>query len=298
MGHHHCGHQHDSQESQNLGLVFFLNFGFAILELIGGILSNSVALISDAIHDAGDALAIGLAWGLAKLGNKKRTEGFSYGYRRFSLLSSLIASVILIIGALIILGFGISRLAEPPMVRSEIMFAFAVLGVLVNGYAWWRTGKGKTMNERVISLHLLEDLLGWVAVLVGSVVIYFTGWYIVDALLALAIATWILVHGGKSFLESWRLFLQATPSEIDLEKVTEELKKIEGLKTIHDLHCWSLDGDKNVASCHLVLAEKISEIAEITRIKQAARAVFHAQGVGHVTLEVETAAEDCELENC
>lgn len=296
MGHHHCDHH--SQESQNLGLVFFLNFGFAILELIGGILSNSVALISDAIHDAGDALAIGLAWGLAKLGNKKRTADFSYGYRRFSLLSSLIASAILIMGALVILAFGVSRLAEPPMVRSEIMFAFAVLGVLVNGYAWWRTGKGKTMNERVISLHLLEDLLGWVAVLIGAVVIYFTGWYIIDALLALAIATWILVHGGQSFLASWRLFLQATPSEINLEKVTEKLKKIEGLKTIHDLHCWSLDGDKNIASCHLVLTDEFVDIKQITKIKEAARVVFHDLGIGHVTLEIETTTENCELKNC
>ncbi len=293
----HChDHDHESKETKNLGVAFFLNFSFALIELAGGLLSNSVALLSDALHDMGDALAIAFAWGFAKVGQKKRSKSFSYGYKRFSLLSAVINSLILIIGSIFMGYLAITRLQNPTEVKSQIMFLFAILGVLINGFAVWKIQKGKTLNEKVITLHLLEDLLGWCAVLIGSVIIYFTGWYILDPLLALAISIWIFFHGLRSGSKATHLFLQGVPENVDEVSLISKIKEINALVDIHDLHIWSLDGNRNIGSCHLVVKEITPEI--IKTVKHKARHIFEHHNVGHVTIEIEAQGEDCELEAC
>jgi cobalt-zinc-cadmium efflux system protein len=245
-------HQHQDPH-QNLKIVFWLNFGFAILELIGGLLSNSMAILSDALHDLGDSLSILLAWILARISQKKRTENYSYGWQRFSLMGALINALILIVGSLFILNETIPRMLNPEPVTSWLMITMAVFGVLVNGFAVIKMKSGKSMNEKVISLHLWEDVLGWTAVLIGSIIIYFTGWYILDAFLALGVTIFILVTALKSIKESAAIFLQAIPNEIRLKDIAHNLKAIEGVKSIHDFHVWSLDGENHVGSLHVVI---------------------------------------------
>ncbi len=289
-------HHQESEETKNLGIAFCLNFSFAIIELIGGILSNSIALLSDALHDMGDALAIAFAWLFAKIGQRKRSKSFSYGYKRFSLLSALINSLILIIGAVFMGYLAIGRLQEPAEVQSKIMFIFAVFGVLINGIAVWKIQKGKTMNEKVISLHLLEDLLGWCVVLVGSIIIYFTEWYIIDPLLALGISIWIFFHGIRSGSKATHLFLQGVPNDVDDTAIIRGLQSDKAISEVHDLHIWSLDGANNIGSCHIVVRKGQWENQK--EMKDRIRKVFSSYNVGHVTLELEVIGEDCGLKNC
>ena len=290
-----CSHDHDDgSETKNLGVVFALNFGFAIIELIGGILSNSVSLLSDALHDMGDALASAFAWVFAKIGQRKRSKNFSYGYKRFSLLSSLINSLILIIGAVFMSILAIKRLQDPVEVQSKLMFLFAIFGVIVNGVAVWKIKKGRTLNEKVISLHLLEDLLGWCAILIASVVIYFTDWFILDPIMALGISIWIFFHGLRSGSKATHLFLQGFPEGVDEAHLKKHLVALPEVVDVHDLHVWSLDGSKNVGSCHLVVESQKA----LVEIKQQARKIFSDHEIGHVTLEIEMRGEGCELESC
>lgn len=289
-----CSHHHHNNESKNLGIVFLLNFGFAILEFIGGILSNSTALLADAIHDMGDALAIALAWVFARIGQKKRSKNFSYGYKRFSLLSALIASLILVFGAIAMLALAVQRIQNPPEVQSELMILFALFGVAVNGFAVLKIKSGKTMNEKVISLHLLEDLLGWIAVLVGAIVIYFTGWHLLDPIMAIGISLWILIHGLRKGGEVTQLFLQSVPEGFDQKSLVESIKSISGVIDIHDLHVWSLDGEKNVGSCHIVTKEN----TDSKLLKKQVRDCFQKQYIQHVTIEFERGTENCPHKNC
>lgn len=289
-----CSHHHHNNETKNLGLVFLLNFGFAILEFIGGILSQSTALLSDAIHDMGDALAIALAWVFAKVGQRGRSSKFSYGYKRFSLLSALIASLILVFGAVAMLILAVSRLQSPVAVHSDLMILFAILGVAVNGFAVLKIRSGKTMNEQVISFHLFEDLLSWVAVLIGAIVIYFTGWYWLDPLMAIGISLWIFVHGLQKGSKVAQLFLQSVPDGVDQEALITTLRKIPKVQEIHDLHLWSLDGESNIGSCHIV-TKKISNAGTL---KQEVRDCFTNHNVQHATIEIEVLRESCPHENC
>ena len=289
-----CSHHHHSHETKNLGLVFLLNFGFAILEFIGGILSQSTALLSDAIHDMGDALAIALAWIFAKVGQRGRSQKFSYGYKRFSLLSALIASLILVFGAIAMLVLAVSRLQAPVEVHSDLMILFAILGVAVNGFAVLKMRSGKTLNEQVISFHLLEDLLSWVAVLIGAVVIYFTDWYWLDPVMAIGISLWIFVHGLQKGSQAAQLFLQSVPNGVDQAVLLKALKKIPQVQEIHDLHLWSLDGESNIGSCHIV----INKNTDTELLKQKIRMCFAHNNVQHVTIELETPEEECPHQKC
>lgn len=289
-----CSHHHHNHEAKNLGLVFLLNFGFAILEFIGGILSQSTALLSDAIHDMGDALAIALAWVFAKVGQRGRSSKFSYGYKRFSLLSALIASLILVFGAVAMLVLAINRLQSPVEVQSDLMILFAILGVAVNGFAVLKIRSGKTLNEQVISFHLLEDLLSWVAVLIGAIVIYFTDWHWLDPVMAIGISLWIFVHGLQKGSKVAQLFLQSVPDGVDQQALVTALKKIPKVQAVHDLHLWSLDGESNIGSCHIVT----KKVSEAETLKQAVRDCFTKHNVQHATIELEDPQEVCPHQKC
>ncbi len=289
-----CSHNHHNQESKNLGIVFLLNFGFAILEFIGGILSQSTALLSDAIHDMGDALAIALAWVFAKIGQKGRSDKFSYGYKRFSLLSALIGSLILVFGAMAMLILAISRLQSPVEVHSDLMILFAILGVAVNGFAVLKIRSGKTLNEQVISFHLLEDLLSWIAVLIGAIVIYFTDWYWLDPLMAIGISLWIFVHGLQKGGKVAQLFLQSVPDGVDQEDLMKALTQIPEIEEVHDLHLWSLDGAANIGSCHIIIKAN----SKTDTLKQKIRDCFATFHVQHVTIELESPLDTCPHQEC
>ena len=294
---HHHDHSHTHDSSKNIGVAFFLNFSFTIIELIGGLLTNSVAIISDAVHDFGDSLSLGLAWYFQKLSKKRGNKLYSYGYKRFSLLGAIINAVVLVVGSIFVLSEAIPRIFKPQETSAEGMFILAIIGIVVNGAAVLRTRKGSSINERLVSLHLLEDVLGWIAVLIGSILIYFTCLTIFDPILSIAISLFVLVNVFRNIRQVFPILLQGTPRELEQEHIVRELKQIENIVDIHDLHIWSLSEEYNVLTIHVVL-EKPLPMENLAELKKQIRSVLHKEEIQHATIEFDLKEEPCEFKNC
>ncbi len=286
-----------NNSEKNISYAFFLNFGFTIIEIIGGFLTNSVAILADAVHDFGDSISLGLAWYLQKVSRKGSDHKYSYGYKRFSLLGAIINSVILLVGSVFILSETIPRIIQPQAPDVKGMFILAILGILVNGAAVIRLRKGNSINEKVVSLHLWEDVLGWIAILIGSVLMYFFDIPIVDPILSILISIYILIHVFRNIKISMRIILQGTPVEIDLNEVTKELLAFEDIEAIHDLHIWSVDGNYHVVTTHVVL-NKALPMDQLATLKFKIREKLLELKIHHVTLEFETGDEICSLDTC
>lgn len=297
MGHSHDHHHHHDHAEGNIKVAFFLNLGFTIIEIVGGILTNSLAILSDALHDLGDSLSLGLSWYFQKISKKGRTNSFSFGYKRFSLLGAIINSIILIVGSIIILTEAIPKIFNPEEVHVQGMFYLAILGILVNGAAVLRLRKGDTMNERVVSLHLLEDVLGWVAVLIGSVIMMYADAPFIDPVLSVFISIYVLYNVYKNLKKSMRIILQGIPEDVSIEHIREKLKRIPSITNVHDCHVWSMDGNYNVLTIHLVL-DKDYQLSEQVALKQKVRKVLKGESVNHITIELENQDEHCELADC
>ncbi|WP_347330764.1 cation diffusion facilitator family transporter [Marinimicrobium locisalis] len=286
-------HNHEHGESQSrIGWAFFLNLGFTVIEFVGGVLTNSTAIMADAVHDLGDSLSIGLAWILARLSGREASESFTYGYRRFSLLGSLINGLILVAGSIWVMAHAIPRLFEPEMPVTEGMFALAIFGIAVNGFAAYKLSHGKTLNERVLNWHLLEDVLGWVAVLVVSVVLMFVDWPILDPLLSIGFTLFILANVVRTLWQTVRLFLQGTPSEEVRQTIEHELRRLPGVSNVHHLHFWSLDGEHHVLTAHVVV-ERVDGIQQLRETKERISSTLARYELAHTTVEVELAGEPC-----
>ena len=290
------GHDHSHGNSEkNLKLAFFINLGFTIIEIIGGFLTNSVAIISDALHDLGDSLSLGLAWYIEGKANKKGATGeFSFGYARFRLLGALINSVVLVAGSIYIIYEAISRLQNPEAVDSLYMIGFAIVGVLANGYAAWRVSGGKSLNDKVVSWHLLEDVLGWVAVLIVAIILQFKDWYILDPILSLGITLYILWGVGGRLKDTLHLLLQGVPEGLDMQEVKSQLQQVDHVSSIHHMHVWSLDGQHHVLTAHLVL-DKISHFDQIDDVRQRAIESVAEWDFSHHTFQLELDKEKCPL---
>ncbi len=287
MAHHHS--------TKNIRLAFFLNVGFTILEIIGGLLTNSVAILSDALHDLGDSLSLGVSWYLEKKSRKGATSDYTFGYRRFSLLGALINSIVLIVGAVFIISEGIDRLINPQQSDAQGMIVFAIIGVAVNGYAAWKLSSGKSMNEKVVSWHLLEDVLGWVAVLMVAVVLLFTDTPYLDPALSLLITAYVLYNVVKRLRETLFLFLEGKPKEIDLDEIKRKIESLENVCSLHHTHLWSLDGEHHVFSTHVKL-RGISELNQIMKVKKSIKEMLKKDyDFSHYTIETELDEESCNL---
>ncbi|SNY43699.1 cobalt-zinc-cadmium efflux system protein [Arsukibacterium tuosuense] len=289
---HHSLHQDDS--SKRLALAFFLNVSFTIIEFIGGWLTNSTAIMADAVHDLGDSLSIGSAWLLNRLGQKSANSEFTYGYRRLSLFGALINGLILIGGSVWVLTEAIPRLANPVMPVTEGMLALALLGVAVNGFAAYRLSKGKTLNEKVLNWHLLEDVLGWVAVLIVAIILQFVDWPILDPLLSIGFTLFILVNVVRTLSATARLFLQAAPDKALQDQIQSTLQLIEGLDSVHHLHLWSLDGEHHVLTAHIVLNSSENFDADsYAEMKHKIADALEQFELAHTTIELELTHENC-----
>jgi cobalt-zinc-cadmium efflux system protein len=291
MHHHHHSHSHDAS-STRLGWVFLLNLSFTIIEFVGGILTNSTAIMADAVHDLGDSLAIGIAWVLSKLSNKRTNEKFTYGYKRFSLFGALINGCVLIAGSIWILFEALPRLFEPQMPQAEGMLILAILGILVNGYAAYKLSGGETLNERVLNWHLIEDVLGWVAVLVVSIVLMFVEWPILDPILSIGFTLFILFNVVKNIRETLKLFLQAAPNEQVQKEVAQALLAFEEVDDLHHLHFWSLDGEHHVLTVHLTLCSMLAG-EEMIALKCKITEQLQGYKLAHTTIELELPGERC-----
>tara|TARA_R110002096_G_scaffold4688_8_gene22122 strand:+ start:644 stop:1525 length:882 start_codon:yes stop_codon:yes gene_type:complete len=289
-----AAHHHHHQSGKNLKIAFFLNLGFTLLEIVGGLYVNSIAIISDAVHDLGDSLSLGTAWYLDKKSKQGSDKKFSFGYARFSLLGALINSIVLIGGSIYVISEAFGRLLNPEQADAKGMFYFAVIGVLVNGYAAWKMSGGKTLNEKVVSWHLLEDVLGWVAVMIVAIVLNFKDIPFLDPALSLLITAYILWGVVGRLKETLYVFLQGVPKEIDLVKIEKELLSIDHIQSLHHTHIWSMEGEHHVFSTHLKL-ERIRSFEKLLEVKNEAKAHLKKYHFKHFTIETELDIENCEL---
>ena len=285
-------HNHAHSASSRIGWAFFLNVSFTIIELIGGVLTNSTAIMADAVHDLGDSLSIGLAWLLSKLSSKRADGVFTYGYHRFSLFGALINGFVLIAGSLWVLSEALPRLLQPELPDAVGMFWLAILGVAVNGYAAYKLSHGKTLNERVLNLHLLEDVLGWVAVLVVAVVLMFVDWPILDPLLSIAFTLFILVNVCRNVYSAVALLMQATPDKDLHQQVLAEFLAVDDVREAHHVHIWSLDGEHHVLTAHLQL-EGLLEPGQQLAVKAELSRRLESYDFLHTTIEFEFPEEAC-----
>ncbi len=289
MSHSHPHHHHSTK---NIRTAFFLNLGFTFLEIIGGSLTNSVAILSDALHDLGDSISLGIAWYLENISKKKASQKYSYGYGRFSLLGALINALVLLIGSAFILSEAIPRLMDPEHSNAQGMILFAIVGILVNGLAAFRLKDEQSMNARVVALHLMEDVLGWIAVLIVGITLLFVDIHILDPILSILITLYVLYNVIANLRKTAKLFLQGIPDGIDLEELEQNLLAIEGVSSAHNPHVWSLDGEHHVLTIHLIVPDDTDK-NDVIRIKHESKAIAKRLNLTHVTVEIEFECEEC-----
>ena len=292
--HHHPGTLGTSNGGASNGIAwaFFLNLSFTIIEFVGGYWFNSAAIMADAVHDLGDSFAIGLAWVFQHLSQKAANQQYSYGYRRFSLLGALMNSAILLFGAVWIVTITLPRLAAPEMPNAQGMVILAIFGCLVNGFAVYKLSKGTSLNEKALNLHLLEDVFGWVAILIVAVTLNFKEWPLLDPILSL-VFTVIIVYGAWGiFTSAAKVFLQAVPDTAAHKAIVECLTSIELVQEVHHLHFWSLDGERHVLTAHILLQRELTQ-CEQQQLKQTIAHNLSAFDLSHTTIEFEVPGEVC-----
>lgn len=292
-GHSHShAHTHDHAAGSNIKVAFFLNLFFSVIEIVGGIFTNSVAILSDALHDLGDSFSLALAWYFQKLSKKKRDVKFSYGYKRFSLLGALINSLVLLLGSFFVISESVKRLMEPEQAHAKGMLILAIFGIAINGLAFLRLKKGTSLNERAVGLHLLEDVLGWIAVLIGSIIMMFWNVPILDPILSLAIACYILLNIYRNLRDTMRVILQGTPDNVDMAEIERAIDTTQGVESLHDLHIWTMDGEYNILSVHIVVKPNLDKSA-IIKLKADTREELKRLNIQHATIEIDQEGEHC-----
>ncbi len=300
MAHTHRGHAHDHHAGDSVNSIraaFFLNLTFTVIEIVGGFLTNSVAILSDAVHDLGDSIALALSWRFEHLAERGADHRLTFGYRRYSVLGALISAAILIAGSTYILLKAIPRILNPEPVSEGGMLAIAIVGVVVNLLAVLRLRGGSKLNQRVVFLHLIEDVLGWLAVLVASIVMMFVDVPVLDPILSIAITIFVLAKIVPNLRASLRVFLQYAPDDIDVREIAARLCQVDSVVDVHDLHIWSLDGSYTVFSAHVVIDTEI-DWSELEQLKTRLRSEASKLGINHSTFEFEPTdrvCEECEL---
>lgn len=277
---------------KNILIAFILNLLFSIFEFVGGLVIGSVAIMSDAIHDLGDAMSIGIAYFLERKSHRPADLTHTYGYLRYSVLGSLITTVILICGSGAVIFRAVQRLFDPVAIDYNGMILFAVIGTAVNLAAALITRKGDSLNQKAVNLHMLEDVLGWIVVLIGAVVMKLTDLTFIDPLLSMAVAGFILYHALRNLKQAVDLFLEKTPAGLDLAQLQEQLQAVDGVLDIHHLHVRSLDGIRHSATMHVRCN------GDAAAIKQQLRHILQDAGICHATLELEAETEHCHSPGC
>ncbi len=277
---------------KNILIAFILNLSFSVFEIIGGFFTGSVAIISDAVHDLGDAASIGISYFLEKKSKKQPDNTYTYGYARFSVMGSVITTLILLFGSVMVIYNAVLRIINPVPINYNGMIVFAIVGALVNFLAAYFTKDGGSLNQKAVNLHMLEDVLGWIVVLVGAIIMRFTDIRIIDPLMSMGVAIFIFVNALKNLKEVLDLFLEKIPNNISIEEIKNHIKEIDGVVDVHHIHIWSMDGYHNYATMHIVSEENSHEI------KDKIREELKEHGIGHATLEIESPTDHCHEEYC
>lgn len=273
-------------------VAFVLNLGFAIFELLGGLWTGSVAILSDAVHDLADAVSIGLSYGLERISQKQPDDRYTYGYGRFSALGGFITTTILLVGSVVVIINAVRRLFAPTPIYYDGMILFAVVGVGVNLLAAYMTRGGASINQKAVNLHMLEDVLGWIVVLAGAVIMRFTDLAFLDPLMSIGVALYIFIHAVGNLKQVLALFLQKVPENVSVETLQHKVSHVEGVLDVHHIHLWSMDGNILSATMHIVTNTDPFDT------KLAVRAALKELGIDHSTLEVERQGEDCQEISC
>lgn len=277
---------------RNILIAFILNLVFSIFEFLGGIFTGSVAIMSDAVHDIGDAISIGISYFLEKKSKHQPDETHTYGYGRYSVVGSVITTLILLVGSCLVVYNAVSRIINPVEIHYDGMLLFAIVGVVVNLCAAFFTRDGHSLNQKAVNLHMLEDVLGWIVVLLGAIIMRFTDIALIDPILSIGVAAFILMNAVKNLKEAVDLFLEKTPHGVDIHEIREHIMEIPGVIDVHHIHLWSMDGHNHYATMH------VKTNAEHHRIKDQIRQELREHGIGHVTLELEGQDEHCHEEHC
>ena len=278
---------------KNILIAFLLNLSFSILEIVGGLFTNSIAIVSDAIHDFGDSISIGVSYLLEKKSKKKPDNKYTYGYTRYSVLGAIITNTILILGSILVIYNAITRIINPEDINHNGMIIFAIIGAIVNIIAAYATKEGDSLNQKAVNLHMLEDVLGWLVVLVGAIIIKFTNITIIDPILSILVAIYILVNATKSFKKIFDLFLEKTPEDIEIEEIKHHILEIKGVIDVHHIHIWSIDGYSNYATMHVVTDTK-----KINELKHSIKEELSEHGISHTTIEIEDKDSQCNEKEC
>ena len=268
-------------------LAFFLNLSYAIVEFIAGGVFGSSAVLADSVHDLGDAIAIGISAFLETISNREEDSHYTLGYKRFSLLGALVTAVILMTGSVLVILENITKLFHPQPVNDEGILWLGIIAVSINVLASLVVRKGKTKNESILSLHFLEDTLGWVAVILMAIVLRFTDWYILDSLLSLVISIFILSKAILRFWSTLKIFLDAVPEGVDIKRVKSDLEQLDHVASINQLNLWTMDGLEKNAIVHVCL----KEIEQMELCKESIRTLLKNYGFQNITIEVDADLE-------
>lgn len=264
-------------------LAFFLNLSFAIVEFIAGGVFGSSAVLADSVHDLGDAIAIGISAFLESISNREEDSHYTLGYKRFSLLGAMVTAVILMTGSGMVILENVSKLFHPQPVNDEGLLWLGIIAISVNVLASLVIRKGQTKNESILSLHFLEDTLGWVAVILMAIVLRFTDWYILDPLLSLAISFFILSKAIPRFWSTLKIFLDAVPEGVDIKQVKNDLEQLDNVASVNQLNLWTMDGLEKNAIVHVCL----EHVKHMEVCKESIRDLLKERGFQNVTIEVD-----------
>ena len=277
---------------RNILIAFLLNLFFSVFEFIGGIFTGSVAIISDAVHDIGDAASIGVSYFLERKSKRQPDEMYTYGYTRYSVFGSMITTYILLFGSVVVAYNAVGRIIDPVEINYSGMIVFAIVGVCVNFAAAFFTREGDSLNQKAVNLHMLEDVLGWAVVLIGAVVMRFTDFAIIDPVMSIGVAVFIFINAIKNLKTAADLFLEKTPRDISVKAISGHIMALDGVLDVHHMHIWSMDGQNNYATVHVVTNGDHHEV------KEAIREELLEHGIGHVTIELEAEGEHCHETCC
>jgi len=285
-------HKH-LNSSQNILVAFFLNATFAIVELIGGYFTNSVAIYSDALHDLGDSLALLFAYYSEKYSQKSPDSSFTFGYKRFSVLAALVNGLMLLAGSIFVIYESVLRLSSPEIVKPEGMLLLAIIGIIINSVAAYRLSKDSGLNQKMVMYHLLEDIMGWIAVFIVSIVLLFKPWYLLDSILSILISMMILRGVYKNILKVLSILLQKFPDELEIDKIEKELSGLELIENVHAFKGWSLDSDSFYLRFHVRLPE-MTTMKEVDGLKFVIKEVLRKYNVDFSSIEFESSSDKCD----
>lgn len=264
--------------------AFFLNLSYAIVEFIAGGVFGSSAVLADSVHDLGDAIAIGISAFLETISNREEDNQYTLGYKRFSLLGALVTAIILMTGSVLVILENFTKILNPQPVNDEGILWLGIIAVSINVLASLVVSKGKTKNESILSLHFLEDTLGWLAVILMAIVLRFTDWYILDPLLSLVISFFILSKALPRFWSTLKIFLDAVPEGLDIKQVKNGLERLDNVASLNQLNLWTMDGLEKNAIIHLCL----EDWGQMTETKNQVRQLLEERGIQNITIEVDT----------